>query len=1085
MRCPNCREDNPDATRFCGYCGALLRTGPGDGTGELRQLTVLFCDLVGSTALSESLDPEDLGEVTGAYHAVCETMIRKHDGHIAQYLGDGVMAYFGYPMAHEDDARRAVRTALEINHALSELTGRFRTRRGITLSARVGIHTGPVAMGEGVGVLRREPLAVGKTPNLAARIQNIATPDTVVVSHDTYRLVRGFFDFRSLGAHEIKGLSEVVTLYRVVGESGAENRLDVGRRAGLTPLTGRDRECTLLDRCWEDVAVRGSHAVMLQGEAGIGKSRMVDALRDRVERQSAAVLECFCTPYTQNTPLFPIVSLVERTLGFTRETADADKLAALENRLAMRGLLTAETSALMAGILEIRPAGADPLVNYSPQKRRERTLETLLAWLMAVAHERPALWIVEDLHWADPTTLEFVSSVLRSLSPEPVLVVLTFRLDFVAPWEISDRVSSLVLRRLSPEETSSMTALVARGKTMPADVLNQIVARTEGVPLFVEEVTKAVLEMGVLIEREDRFELSGPLPPKLIPPTVQGSLDARLDRLGPAKATAQLAAAIGREFGYDLLSAVATEGEDNLRRNLDRLLSAELIYRRDDSPEETYLFKHALLRDAAYQSLLKKSRRALHERIGEALTTHFPETAKQRPELLAEHYSEAGSVDQAVKLWLLSGQLAVGRGANQEAIRHLKRGLELIDELPAAERLSQELELLIALVPALIASEGWASAELEGIYRRAGQLVNLLGETPHRFTVLSGTMGYHFVAGRVTQGLALSKQLFELSSRLGNPLLLTVAHQNCSVGHCYHGDFHLAVEHADAGLAMLDMERERLIGRMFGLSACVGLLTYQYIAYWMLGFPQRSMQTCERGLALARELNHPPSVAFALTARTGSSFLQGAADRTLAAADEALHVAREERLGFWEPMLTVFRGWAVSDLGEPADGIALIRDGLRRYGAAGNGVQQVWMHVILAEAQSKAGDWDDALATIARTKNVASVNGEGLFEPELYRLEGELLVARATRAAGASSDGRESELAAAEHAIREALVLSRRQGAKMLELRSLVSLHRVRTAAGGAAQEAAELAKVFASFTEGFDTADLRDARAALDVVGR
>jgi tetratricopeptide (TPR) repeat protein len=632
-----------------------------------------------------------------------------------------------------------------------------------------------------------------------------------------------------------------------------------------------------------------------------------------------------------------------------------------------------------------------------------------------------------------------------------------------------------------------MAAQVAYGKTMPDVLLKEIVARAEGVPLFVEEVTKAVLEMGVLIERADRFELSGPLPADLIPPTVQGSLDARLDRLGPAKATAQLAATIGREFRYDLLSAVAGESDADLRKSLARLLGAELIYQREDLPEETYLFKHALLRDAAYQSLLKKSRRALHERIGSALTSHFPETAKQRPELVAEHFSAAGSADQAVKLWLLAGQLGVGRGANQEAISHLNRGLALVADLPDAERLQQELELLIALVPALIASEGWASAELERIYRRAGELVDLLGETPHRFTVLSGTMGYHFVAGRVTQSLTLAQQLLELSIKLGNPLLLTVAHQNCSVGHCYHGDFSLAVEHADAGLAMLDMDRERLIGRMFGLSACVGLLTYEYIAYWMLGFPQRSMLTCERGVALARELRHPPSVGFALTARTGSSFLQGAADRTLASSDEALRVAREERLGFWEPMITVFRGWAVSELGERSEGIVLIRSAIERYRAAGNGVQQVWMHVLLAESQWKAGEWDDAFATLASARRLARENGEGLFEPELYRLEGEFLFARCSGAAGpsqaASGAERATGLARAERCIRRSLDLSRRQAARMLELRSLVSLHRVRAATGAAAHEAEELASVYGTFTEGFETVDLREARAVLDVL--
>ncbi len=1087
MLCTNCREENPEGTRFCGYCRAPLRTGPAEAVAELRQLTVLFCDLVGSTSLAESLDPEDLREVTGDYQTVCETIIRRHDGHIAQYLGDGVLVYFGYPVAHEDDARRAVRTGLEIIGALAALTTRLQKQRGIALIARLGIHTGPVVVGEVGGGERREHLAVGKTPNLAARIQNIAAPGAVVVSHDTYRIVHGFFEFIPLGAHEIKGLSEVVTLYRVVRESGAESRLDVGRRTGLTPLTGRDEELALLERRWSRVSNSGGHAVLVQGEAGIGKSRIVDSLRERVEGQSATVLECFCTPYAQNTPLFPIVGLVERTLGFTRETADSDKRAALEKRLASRGLLTEETSALMAEFVAIPPADVDPLVNYSPQKRRERTLETLLAWLSAVAHERPALWIVEDLHWADPTTLEFVSSVLGSLSTEPLLVLLTFRPDFAATWHANGRISSMTLTRLAPGETGSMVARVAHGKAIPADVLTQIVARAEGVPLFVEEVTKAVLEMGVLIEREDRFEISGPLPADLIPSTVQGSLDARLDRLGPAKAIAQLAATIGREFSYELLSAVAGDVQTELRPGLDRLIGAELVYRRGDSPEETYLFKHALVRDAAYQSLLKKSRRALHERIAEALTSRFPETARQHPELVAEHFSAAGRADQAVKFWLLGGQLAVGRGANQEAITHLNRGLELVSELPAADRLQQELEFLIALVPALIASEGWASAELERVYRRAEELVDLLGETPHRFTVLAGTMGYHFVAGRVTQSLGLANQLFELATSIGDLLLLTVGRQNCSAVHCYHGDFRLAVEHAEAGLAMLDVERERLIGRMLGLSSCVGLLTYEYVALWMLGLPERSMRTSERCVALAREVGHPPSIGFALTARAGSCYLQGDAKGTLTTGDEALRVAREERLGFFEPIITAYRGWGLSELGEPAEGLAQIRGATERYRRAGNGVQQVWLHAMLADVQSKAGEWNDAFSTLASAMTLAKRNGEGLFEPELYRLKGEFLLAQAIGAAGppkvASSDDRATELAHAERCIREALDLSRRQEARMLELRSLVSLCRVRRVLGAVSQERDALAAVYTAFTEGFETPDLREARITLEAL--
>jgi class 3 adenylate cyclase len=439
MQCKNCGRENSETARFCANCGAPLQAVASDAA-ELRQLTVLFCDLVGSTKLAEFLEPEDLRELTGTYHSVCDAAIIRHDGHIAQYLGDGVVVYFGYPIAHEDDARRAVRAALEIVADLSAVAGRSLKDHAIALNARLGIHTGPVIVGEIGGRDRREQLAVGKTPNVAARIQNIAGPGEVVVSDATYRIVRGFFDFTPLGPHEIKGLSEAITLHRVLRESGAQSRLDAERRTGLTSLTGRDAELRILDQAWDAIPTSGSHAVLVQGEAGIGKSRIVDSLRARVERQQGTVLECFCSPYAQNAPLFPIVEQFERGLGFTRETTDAEKRTTLERRLERQGILTEETFALMAELLSISLLDAKPLVNYSPQKRRERTLETLLAWLMTVAHDGPTLWVVEDLHWMDPTSLSFVSLVLESLSTQPLLVILTFRPDFAAPWRPNVRV---------------------------------------------------------------------------------------------------------------------------------------------------------------------------------------------------------------------------------------------------------------------------------------------------------------------------------------------------------------------------------------------------------------------------------------------------------------------------------------------------------------------------------------------------------------------------------------------------------------------------------------------------------------------
>ena len=1087
MECPSCGRQVPDDMSFCGYCRAPLRTASTDASAERRQLTALFCDLVGSTPLSISLDDEDYRDVIIAYRSACVTVINRHEGRVKQFVGDGLLAYFGYPVAHEDDARRAIRTGIEIVPALAALSAELQTRYRISVTARVGIHTGPVVVS---AIESSDP---SKTLNLAAYIQDFAKPGFVIVSDATYRIARGFFEFTPLGELRVED-APVLSLYQVLRETDAVSRLDAGRRSGLTPLTGRASELALLKEKWGSVATKGGHAVLLQGELGIGKSRLVDALREHVEQDGATVFECSCTQYAKSTPLFPIMELAERTLGFARETAIPDKRAALEKRLAARGLLTEENAALMAEFLGIAasPAESDPLVNYSPQKKHERTLETLLDWLLAIARERPALFVAEDLHWADPTTIEFLTSVLRKLSEDPlkaaVLVVLTFRADeFSVPWDTNGRASSIALTRLAPDDTSAMASWVAHGKTLPADVLQQIVARADGVPLFAEEITKATLELGVLVEQEDRFEISGPLPPNLIPSTIEESLNVRLDRLGSAKATAQLAATIGREFSYPLLRAVSSIDDTELRRHLDRLIASELVYGRVDSPEETYLFKHQLVRERAYRSMLGVRKRELHKKIGEALTGQFRETADHHPELVAEHFTAAEHWDEAVERWLEGGKKAVDRGANHEAITHLRRGLSLVTKLAPERQLHQELELRMLLFPACIASEGWASAEIGRVYPRAHELADLLGETLHRFKVMAFMMGYHFTAGRVTQSLEMANQVFELASTIGDPSLLTVGHQECSVGYCYRGDFVKAIEHANAGLALLDVARERFLGRELSLSPCVGMLTYKYIAQWMLGFPEQAQETNDLCISLSEEVGHPPSIGFALTARTGWCYLQGDAKETLKSARAALDVAREERLGFWEPMISVFLWWAESELGKRAESVAQIRDALEQYRKKGNGVQQVWMNMMLADAQWKAGQCDDAFNTLAETMRLARENGEGLFEPELYRLEGEFRLQQAEGTADppkAASKDRMTWLAHAERRIRESLDLARRQGARMLELRSLVSLCKVQGAQATVPPDYETLAKIYNAFIEGLDTRDLRDARAMLEDAG-
>jgi len=1037
---------------------------------ERRQLSVLFCDLVGSTALAARLDPEELRDVTAAYHAACDEVVARHDGHVAQYLGDGVLVYFGYPAAHEDDAPRAVRAGLGIVAALGPLNDRLDDRHGLRLSVRVGVHTGPVVVGEVGGERRREHLAQGQTPNVAARIQDAAAPGTVVVSEDTWRIARDFFEWKPLGSRPLKGLATPMALYHVVGELESESRIDASRRSGLTPLAGRAAELAVLDARWAEAVGGDGRAVLISGEAGIGKSRILDALRERVGGSAALALECRCSPYLSATPLAPVVEQIARVLGFRATTSDEERRASLRARLELRGILSEETETLMGELLGIPPAGGvDPLASYAPAKRRQRSLEVLLQWVLAATRDGPLLLAVEDLHWADPTTLEFVGELIRSLPRNRLMLVLTHRPEFPAPWPVGGGVSDMVLDRLGDDDTTAIVARVARGKAIPAAVLDTILARTEGVPLFVEEVTKAVLELGVLTEREDRYELAGPLPADLIPTTVQGSLAARLDRLGPAKGTAQVAATIGREFSWALLRAVTGEDDPQLRERLDRLLGAELVYRSDDAQDETYLFKHALIQDAAYQSLLKKSRRDLHRRIADVITSRFPTTAAQRPELVAQHLTGAGAAPDAFAAWLGAGAHAVARAAHHEAIAHLARARELIAELPEAEREERELEVTAAMMPALISTTGWASAELARAYERALDLLGRLPDTPHRFIILSGVMGWHFVSGRITEALAVSRQVLALAEQLGDPLCITIGRQDMCASHWLCGDLREAIEHGDAGLAMLDVDRERAIGRAIGIASCVGMLAYQISCWWAMGFPERASAAGARCLALAREIGQPPTILFATVAAMVEAWHRDDPEQVLERYADVMRLAHEERIVVWDGLADVYRGWALARTGRREEGARAVRDGIAHCRRMGKLSQLTEFCAIYAEVARAAGWRDEAYAAVADGMRHARENGEAFMESELFRL----------RASFRFADG----VPGAEADARGAVERARRQGARMLELRALLTRCDIEDAARDAEAQAAataELRACYDRFTEGFERPELRAAAARL-----
>jgi class 3 adenylate cyclase len=738
----------------------------------------MFCDLVDSTKLSSQLDPEDWRDVVREYQRVCTDVIQRYDGHTAQLLGDGLLVYFGYPHAHEDDPQRAVRTGLGILAAMGDLRTRLNQEKSIQLALRIGIHTGLVVVGAMGGVGRQEQLALGETPNIAARIQGLAAPNTVVMSDATYRLVQGYFQCQDMGAQTLRGVAEPLTVFQGLRESGATSRLDIAQSRGLTPLVGREQEVGLLLERWEQAKAGHGQVILLTGEAGIGKSRLVQVLKEHVANEPHTRWECRSSEYAQNTALFPLTDLFQRLLRFeAHETADT-KWEKLTHALSQYRLPLEESVQLFAPVLAVPlPEHHYPPLNLSPQRQRQKTLETIVTLLLEQAEQHPVLFILEDLHWTDPSTLEYIALLLDQTPTASLLVLLTCRPSFQPAWHHRSYLTEMTLNRLSRNQIEQMTTHVAGRKTLPQEVMQQLVERTDGVPLFVEEMTKAILESGYLTETNTHYALTGALSTFAIPVTLQDSLMARLDRLMTGKVIAQLGATIGRQFSYALLQAVSQLDEVMLQHELGRLVEAEIVYQRNVLPQATYTFKHALIQDAAYASLLKSTRQQYHQRIAQVLEAQFPESVTM-PELLAQHYTAAGLTAKAVHYWYHAGQRASERSAHVEAIAHLRQGLALLATLPETpERTRREVDMLIALGVSLRATKGSGAPEMQQIYTYARQRCEHL-DAPHQLvSILRGLWNYSNVRTEFQTAHTLGEQL--PSARTYGPSRPRLPHATC------------------------------------------------------------------------------------------------------------------------------------------------------------------------------------------------------------------------------------------------------------------------------------------------------------------
>jgi len=1049
---------------------AAAPDAPSPADAERRQLTVMFCDLVGSTALSARLDPEDLRTVIGAYHRRCAAVIESAGGFVAKYMGDGVLAYFGYPRADEHDAERAVRAGLALVDAVAGLD----TAAGMPLQVRVGIATGLVVVGDLIGQGEaQERGVVGETPNIAARLQALAEPGAVVIAPSTRRLTGGLFEYVDLGAVELRGLGAPVMAARVLRGSAAESRFEALHGHDLTPLVGRDEELALLQRRWQQAKAGEGRVVVLIGEPGIGKSCLAQAMLEQPAGEPHTRLRYFCSPHHQASALHPYITQLEHAAGFSREDMAEARLAKLEALLA-RSNAGAEEIGFIAERMSIPTGDKYRLADLTPQRRKEKTLEALLAQLTRLAARQPVLMLFEDAHWIDPTSLELLTLTVARARQLPLLLLVTARPEFTPPWPADAHVTTQALARLGRREGATLVERSAGGKALPAEILEQILARTDGVPLFLEELTKTIIESGLLREEDGHYALDGALPPLAIPTTLHDSLMARLDRLAPVREVAQIGAAIGREFSYPLLSAVAHQPDDRLTEALDRLVRAELVFGRGEPPEAVYTFKHALVQEAAYASLLRERRRQLHAHIAQALEGEFPEVAETQPELVAHHYAAAGLPAPAIDYYRRAADRAMAASANAEAIAHLTRGLELIASLPdSSERISREIDFRLALGAPLIAIKGFTSVEAQAAYTRAKELCAGAGKTPELFRSLMGLHVYHICRPDIETAWELSQELSNLAAKLGSDEFRLLA-ELAACCTCYHsGRYTSVLSHAARVRALYDPERHRG-PQIFMVDPAINALGFEQLALWCLGYPDRASERGLAALSIGQTVAHPFSLCFALWEEAWLRIQRREPELIAARTEAHLAVAREQGFAFDRAagsMLEIWHGARV--MGQCAEGrIEAFRSALAELRRMGMGISLGLWQALFAECLEQQGNTDEALTALEAAVVHVECTGDATWAPEVHRLIGDLLLRRNPAAPDR-----------AEASYRRAIERARSQEAKSWELRAATSLAQLWRDQGRPAEARELLAPVYGWFTEGFDTTDLKDAKALLEEI--
>ena len=1046
---------------------------PAHHAAERRQLTVMFCDLVGSTAMSARLDPEDMRGIIVAYHKCCATLIERNGGFVAKYMGDGVLAYFGYPQAHEHDAERAVRAGLAIVEAAPKLDAAAQA----ALHVRVGIATGIVVVGDLLGSGEaQERGVVGDTPNLAARLQGVAQPDSVVIAEGTRKLLGDLFELVDLGPQDLKGVAGPTRAYAALRESAQESRFEALHAGGLTALVGREEEIELLLRCWAKAKAGEGAVVLLSGEAGIGKSRLTAAFLERLTGQPHTRLRYFCSPQQKDSALHPIIGHMERAAGWARDDTLETKLDNLDVLL-RKTSTSGEDSALFAEMLSLPNDGRYPLLELAPRQRRQRTMDALINQVEVLSCSVPVLMVFEDAHWADPTSLELFGRLVSNIASHHVLLIVTFRPEFEPPWIEQAHVTALALNRLAPCEVDIMIEHIVGNNPLLATFRQDIIERTDGIPLFVEEMTKAVLE-AVSEDEAWRTAALVPSPTMAVPASLHAILMARLDQLGPAKELAQIGAAIGREFSHELLAAVACRPEAKLEMQLDKLIRAGLLFRQGVPPDTMYLFKHALVQDAAYGLLLRELRRHLHARIAETFESKFGEIAENKPELLARHCAEAGNIERAAALWGKAGQRSAQRSALVEAAEQLRRALDLIATLPSTPALRRdEIKLQVELITPLLHVRGYAAPETRAAVERARLLIEqaeALGEPPEDplllFSVLYGLWVANLVAfnGDVMRELAM--QFLAVAEKQSATAPLMIGHRLMGLSLLHTGDIADGRAHLDRAIALYDSGEHRHLATRFGQDVGAAILSWRSMALLLLGYPEAALADTKQALKIARDSAHSATLTYVLNFSVFQHTHCGHFAAANALIDE-FNILKDQIGGvFWGGWGLALRGCVHALTGKAEEAVQDIASGITAIRSTGNTMWTPVFSSYLALANAKIGQFNEAWTNIREAMTAVETAKERWHEAEINRIAGEIALRSGER-----------DAVEAQSYFERALEIARAQQARSWELRAATSLARLWRDQGRRAEARDLLAPVYGWFTEGFDTLDLKEAKALLE----